>query len=47
MLPKNKLSFKKIQKLKIYSGPQHPHQAQQPQPIELGVKKQRTAKATT
>ena len=39
MLPKNKLAFKMINKLKIYAGGQHPHQAQQPEPKELGVKK--------
>jgi large subunit ribosomal protein L13 len=38
MLPKNKLAFKMLDKLKIYVGDQHPHQAQQPQPKELGVK---------
>ena len=38
MLPKNKLAVKMLSKLKIYSGDQHPHQAQQPQPKELGVK---------
>jgi large subunit ribosomal protein L13 len=30
MLPKNRLAFKLLQKLKIYAGPNHPHQAQQP-----------------
>ena len=39
MLPKNKLAFKMLNKLKIYAGGQHPHQAQQPEPKELGVKK--------
>jgi len=38
MLPKNKLAAKMLSKLKIYVGDQHPHQAQQPQPKELGVK---------
>jgi large subunit ribosomal protein L13 len=38
MLPKNKLSFKMLKKLKVYTGGEHPHQAQQPQPKELGVK---------
>ena len=38
MLPKNKLATKMLSKLKIYVGDQHPHQAQQPEPIELGVK---------
>jgi large subunit ribosomal protein L13 len=39
MLPKNKLAAKMLSKLKIYTGDQHPHQAQQPELIELGVKK--------
>lgn len=38
MLPKNKLAAKMLSKLKIYVADQHPHQAQQPQPKELGVK---------
>ena len=38
MLPKNKLSYKRLQKLKVYTGTEHPHQAQQPQPKELGIK---------
>jgi large subunit ribosomal protein L13 len=39
MLPKNKLAFKMLTKLKIYVGDEHPHQAQQPEPIQLAVKK--------
>jgi len=39
MLPKNKLATKMLEKLKVYAGPDHPHQAQQPQPKDLGVKK--------
>jgi large subunit ribosomal protein L13 len=38
MLPKNKLSYKVINKLKIYSGSEHPHQAQQPEPLESVAK---------
>jgi large subunit ribosomal protein L13 len=38
MLPKNKLARKMLAKLKIFAGPQHPHQAQQPEPLELGTK---------
>jgi large subunit ribosomal protein L13 len=34
MLPKNKLAYKLINKLKLYPGPDHPHQAQNPQPLE-------------
>ena len=38
MLPKNKLAFKTLDKLKIYAGGEHPHQAQEPELIELGIK---------
>ncbi|MEA3344786.1 MAG: 50S ribosomal protein L13 [Chloroflexota bacterium] len=35
MLPKNRLGRKMLKKLKIYAGPEHPHQAQQPKSLEL------------
>jgi large subunit ribosomal protein L13 len=35
MLPKNPLGRKMFRKLKVYAGPDHPHQAQQPQPLEI------------
>jgi large subunit ribosomal protein L13 len=35
MLPKNRLSRQLLKKLKVYSGPNHPHTAQQPQPFEI------------
>ena len=35
MLPHNKLSNAQITKLKVYAGPDHPHQAQQPIPFEI------------
>jgi len=35
MLPKNKLGRAMFKKLKVYSGPTHPHQAQQPHPLEV------------
>jgi large subunit ribosomal protein L13 len=38
MLPKNKLARKMLDKLKVYTGNEHPHQAQNPQPKELGIK---------
>ncbi|HEY4233310.1 MAG TPA: 50S ribosomal protein L13 [Lacipirellulaceae bacterium] len=38
MLPKNKLAYKMLTKLKIYAGPDHPHQCQQPVATELAVK---------
>jgi large subunit ribosomal protein L13 len=36
MLPRNRLARQQINKLKIYAGPEHPHEAQAPQPLEVG-----------
>ena len=33
MLPRNRLGRQMINKLKIYAGPEHPHEAQQPKPL--------------
>jgi large subunit ribosomal protein L13 len=35
MLPKNTLGRKMFSKVKVYRGPEHPHQAQQPVPFEI------------
>lgn len=35
MLPKGPLGYKLIKKLRIYNGTEHPHTAQQPQPLDL------------
>ena len=35
MLPKNRLGRKLLKKLRIYAGPDHPHQAQKPEPYSL------------
>ena len=35
MLPRNRLSRKQLTKLKVYAGPDHPHAAQKPQPLEI------------
>jgi large subunit ribosomal protein L13 len=35
MLPHNKLGAKIIQKLKVYAGPDHPHEAQMPEKLEI------------
>ena len=35
MLPKNKLGRKMLKKLKVYRGPEHDHQAQKPEKVEL------------
>ena len=37
MLPKNRLGRQMFRKLKVYAGPEHKHQAQQPQPREIGA----------
>jgi len=34
MLPKSKLGRHMLMKLKVYAGPDHPHQAQQPKPLD-------------
>jgi len=36
MLPHNKFGRQLIKKLKVYAGPEHPHEAQKPQPVTLG-----------
>jgi large subunit ribosomal protein L13 len=38
MMPKHKLSYKMMSKLKIYSGTEHPHQAQNPEAKDLASK---------
>jgi large subunit ribosomal protein L13 len=35
MLPRNRLSRRQITKLRVYAGPEHPHRAQQPKPMEV------------
>ena len=35
MLPKNKLGRQMLKRLKVYAGPEHPHSAQGPKPLEL------------
>jgi large subunit ribosomal protein L13 len=34
MMPRNRLARKQITKLKIYAGPEHPHEAQKPRALE-------------
>lgn len=38
MLPKNTLGRHMLSKLKIYAGGEHPHEAQNPEPVELDTK---------
>ena len=35
MLPKNRIARQQLKKLKVYAGPEHPHQAQHPVPFEI------------
>ncbi|MBN2857003.1 MAG: 50S ribosomal protein L13 [Candidatus Delongbacteria bacterium] len=35
MLPKNKMRDRRLTRLKVYAGPEHPHTAQQPEPINF------------
>lgn len=35
MLPKGPLGRKMLKKLRVYAGPEHPHQAQRPEPFEV------------
>jgi large subunit ribosomal protein L13 len=37
MVPRNRLGRQQMTKLKIYAGPEHPHQAQQPQELKLDL----------
>ena len=37
MLPRNRLARQQLRKLKIYAGPEHPHTAQKPEPLEINT----------
>ncbi len=37
MLPKTKLGRRQITKLRVYAGPEHPHEAQNPEPLDLAA----------
>jgi large subunit ribosomal protein L13 len=37
MVPRNRLGRQQMAKLKVYAGPDHPHQAQQPAPLKLDI----------
>ena len=39
MLPKNRLGRQMLRKLKVHAGPDHPHRAQSPQPLDLKIRK--------
>ena len=35
MLPKNRIGRRMLKRLKVYAGPNHPHQAQKPEVLEI------------
>ncbi|MFL5819764.1 MAG: 50S ribosomal protein L13 [Solirubrobacteraceae bacterium] len=35
MMPRNRLARKQLTKLRVYAGPDHPHAAQRPEPMEI------------
>jgi large subunit ribosomal protein L13 len=37
MMPRNRLARQQLTKLKVYAGPDHPHAAQKPQPLEINT----------
>ena len=37
MLPRNRLGRAQLRKLKVYAGPEHPHQAQKPETLEIQI----------
>jgi large subunit ribosomal protein L13 len=37
MLPRNRLARQQLRKLKVYAGPEHPHQAQKPETLEIEI----------
>jgi large subunit ribosomal protein L13 len=43
MLPKNRLGRQQLTKLKVYAGPEHPHTAQQPEPLTFDHARAKTA----
>ena len=38
MLPRSRLGRKQLTKLKVYAGPDHPHAAQRPKPLEVATR---------
>ncbi len=45
MITRNPLGRQVMRKLKVYAGPDHPHAAQQPQPLDLGGRNRKNRKA--
>ena len=45
MIPKTRLGRQQLSKLKVYAGPEHPHAAQKPQPLQIEHARNRQARA--
>jgi len=45
MLPKTKLGRKQLTKLKIYAGDAHPHEAQNPQPLDFAAMNRKNSRS--
>jgi large subunit ribosomal protein L13 len=43
MLPKTRLGRQQATKLKVYAGPDHPHEAQEPRPLEIAAARRRAS----
>ncbi len=46
MLPRTRLGRQQLAKLKVYAGPEHPHEDQSPEPLELPAARSRAASAS-
>ena len=44
MLPKGKMGRAQLRKLKVYAGPEHPHEAQQPEPVNLAAQSRKNTR---
>ena len=45
MMPRGPLGRRQFTKLKIYSGPDHPHEAQSPQPLDIAAMNAKNARS--
>ena len=46
MIPKGPLGRRQMANLKVYPGPDHPHEAQQPEPLDIAAMNPKNARST-
>jgi large subunit ribosomal protein L13 len=46
MIPKGPLGRQQMANLKVYAGPVHPHEAQQPEPLDIAAMNPKNARST-